>query len=95
MQPSLNDVIARLARQCARGHRQLGFVNELLADAGYGQYEDVYFHGRQQRIIRYGDSRLPGGSWLALSRRLVSAGFIIKYDRTDRDNPKVQMRFSV
>lgn len=96
MQPSLNDVIARLARECARGTRQLNFVNELLIDAGYIKYETAYFNGHGQTVAYYGDSRLGHKSWQALRKRLTEAGFIIKYDHQDPyKRTKATMRFSV
>lgn len=83
----MDDIVKRLARACARGNSQLGFVNELLADEGQ-RYLEQYGY---QKFVRYGDSRLGGTSWASLKKRLLSVGFIIK---VDQQTGQVTMRFS-
>lgn len=84
---SFSDMQMRLARSCARGVRQLGFVNELLMDEGV---RSTYSIGHQT-YVHYGDSRLGGKSWVALKKRLVAMGFVVK---VDQEKNKVSMRFS-
>ncbi len=91
---SNQDVIARLARACAHGHRQLEFVNELLADEGYMkmvQIPTVYGLGAQ-----YGDARLGGNSFRNLKKRLISNGFMIKASDFDKNQRReLRLKFSV
>ena len=85
----MNDMTARLARACARGTRQLGFVNELLAGEGYLK-DDPWGYAT------LGDSRLGRNSWKSLRTRLIENGFIIKFDDTaKRGKRAVELRFSV
>lgn len=83
----MDDIVKRLARACAHGNSQLGFVNELLADEGQ---RHVVVYG-WEKFVHYGDSRLGGTSWLSLKKRLLSVGFIIKVDQL---TGRVTMRFS-
>lgn len=84
------DLIVRLARACAHGTRQMGFVNELLAGASYVEI-DHFDH------VNYGDSRLSGNSWRSLKKRLVANGFIVTMGTWDKGvhHRTVEMRFSV
>jgi len=95
---SESDVIARLARACARGERQLAFVNELLADEAYVKLVPipVYWGGRHQAEgTSYGNSGMGGESWRSLRKRLISNGFIIKGDPWKGKSRQIHMRFSV
>ena len=96
---SESDVIARLARACARGERQLAFVNELLADEAYVRLVPIpiYFGGgRQAEGASFGNSRMGGESWRSLKKRLIANGFIIKTDEWQKDKTRqIHMRFSV
>lgn len=95
---SERDIIARLARACAHGHRQLEFVNELLADEGYSQLTNLnFFHyGSQAQAVLYGDTRLAGQSWASLKKRLVTNGFMVKMHPYDRNHRRdIELRFSV
>ena len=92
------DIVARLARACAHGHRQLEFVNELLAGEAYSQLTNLnFFHyGSQAQAVLYGDTRMAGSSWISLKKRLVANGFMIKmhpYDKSHRR--EIELRFSV
>lgn len=82
------DLVVRLARACAHGTRQMGFVNELLAGAGYVELDSF-------SNVNYGDSRLGGNSWRSLKKRLIANGFIVTMTPWDRDRRTVEMRFSV
>lgn len=93
---SQEEMVRRLARACARGHRQMGFVNELLAGQGYREF-DTYDH------LLYGDTKMAHNSWNSLKTRLINNGFIIRQGsqppatRFDRKSPKrqvIEMRFS-
>jgi hypothetical protein len=95
---STHDVVARLARACARGERQLAFVNELLADDAYVRQVPLpyWFAGRQATGIAYGHSRMGSDSWRSLKKRLIANGFIIKYHEWQKDNTrKIELKFSV
>jgi hypothetical protein len=91
------DVVARLARACARGHRQLEFVNELLAGEAYCRLTELnFFHyGKQAQAVLYGDTRLSGSSWQNLRKRLIENGFMVKYSPWQDDSRAIELRFSV
>lgn len=87
---SESDIVARLARACAHGTRQMGFVNELLAGPSYAEFNS-FDH------VSYGDSGLGAKSWRSTKKRLASNGFIVTltpWDYTSRRRV-VEMRFSV
>lgn len=83
-----DDMIARLARACAHGTRQKGFINELLAGPSYVTLSPFDY-------VKYGDSELGGKSWAATKKRLVDNGFIITMGPWIKDRRSVEMRFSV
>lgn len=85
---SENDIVARLARACAHGTRQVGFVNELLEGPSYVKLSPFDY-------VKYGDSELGGKSWVATKKRLIANGFIIKMGPWHNDRRTVEMRFSV
>lgn len=92
------DIVARLARACAHGHRQLEFVNELLAGEGYAQWRNLNFfqYGQEARAVLYGDTGLTARSWVSLKKRLVANGFMIKMHPYDREyRREIELRFSV
>lgn len=82
------DLIARLARSCGHGTRQVGFINELLAGPSYVEMTSYDY-------VRYGDSGLGSKSWTSAKRRLVANGFIIKMGPWYKNRRTVEMRFSV
>lgn len=82
------DLINRLARACAHGTRQMGFVNELLAGPSYVTLSPFDY-------VRYGDSELGHKSWVATKKRLVANGFVIKTGPWYKGRRTVEMRFSV
>jgi hypothetical protein len=95
---SERDIIARLARACAHGHRQLEFVNELLAGEAYSKLTNLNFslYGQQAQAILYGDTRMSSQSWISLKKRLVTNGFMIKMHPYDKDYRRdIELRFSV
>jgi hypothetical protein len=83
-----DELIARLARACAHGTRQIGFVNELLAGPSYVELSPYDY-------VKYGDSELGGKSWMATKKRLIANGFIIKMGPWHKNRRTVEMRFSV
>lgn len=92
---SNSDVINRLARACAHGHRQLEFVNELLAGEGYARLVQIPVYGGTQAVV-FGDARVGGRSWMSLKKRLVANGFMVKMGEWDKKNYRtVTLRFSV
>jgi len=96
---SERDLIVRLARACAHGHRQLGFVNELLIDEGYVEAVPIPVSFGYGSASLYGDSRLSGSSFQSLRKRLTAVGFILKYEGKRSyefyQKDKISMRFSV
>ena len=91
----MDDIKKRLARACARGPRQMGFINEMLAGEAYREF-DSYDH------LLYGDSKMAHASWHALKSRLTANGFIVSQGqhppahRGDRRSPKrqvIELRF--
>lgn len=93
---SEQDLIVRLARSCARGPRQLSFVNELLIDEGYQELVPIPTVWEYTSV--YGDSRLSGSSYQGLKKRLIAVGFIIKREGEypkPGEKRRVHMRFSV
>jgi hypothetical protein len=95
---SESDVIVRLARACAHGHKQMEFVNELLAGETYGRLVPIpVWVGRTQgQAMHYGDCRLGGPSWMSLKKRLINNGFIIRMGEYDKQGKRaINMRFSV
>lgn len=90
-----NDILARLARACAHGTRQMQFVNELLAGEGYSRTEyHPWAHGGY--FTKWGDADLQYSSWASLKKRLVLNGFMIKNSEMDRNGRRqVTLSFSV
>ena len=89
------DILARLARACAHGTRQLEFVNELLAGEGYIVQVPCGF-SRMGYYVKVGDSGLGYKSWLSLRKRLIANGFMIKMTEYDKQNRReVKLSFSV
>lgn len=84
---SLTDLIDRLARSCARGHSQLGLVNELLVGPVQVQRDGFKVDGKY--TVVYGFSRVGHASWKNLRRRLAENGFYfeVKHDT-------IKMKFS-
>lgn len=83
-----SDIVSRLARACAHGTRQVGFVNELLEGPSYVELTP-WDH------VKYGDSELGAKSWMATKKRLIANGFIIKMGPWHKNRRTVEMRFSV
>lgn len=89
------DILARLARACAHGTRQLEFVNELLAGEAYIVQVTCGF-SRMGYYVRVGDAGLGYKSWLSLRKRLVANGFMIKMTEYDKNHRReVRLSFSV
>lgn len=70
-----SDLVRRLARAQARGWRQEMLVTELLSSVVLINYES--FAG--QYYARYGEAKVTSKSYYGLRKRLISAGFVIKY----------------
>ena len=66
----------------------MGFVNELLEGPSYVRLSPFDY-------VKYGDSELGGKSWMAMKKRLIANGFIIKMGAWDKNQRTVEMRFSV
>ena len=88
----MSDLIPRLARACAHGNRQMGFVNELLAGEAYVKLVPIPTVYGMGAVC--GDSHMSAKSWPKLKERLVNNGFIIKEHRWENDIKKIEMRFS-
>lgn len=74
------DVYLReLASACARGSRQQGLINQLLAHCAYKQSETVYNRHIDQDIVvvTYGLSKVTHKSFINLRDRLQRAGFVV------------------
>ncbi len=90
------DVVARLARACAHGTRQMQFVNELLAGEAYSKLIQMPFAGYGTTGMQYGDSHLGTKSWTSLKKRLIANGFMIKMTPFDKNQRReLELRFSV
>lgn len=79
----MNTTTYMLMRMCARGTRQLEFINEIIENRGviklYVVKRPVAGVGMREFIVQ-GETNLPGGSWVGLRKRLVDAGFTCKRD---------------
>ena len=90
-----NDILARLARACAHGTRQLEFVNELLVDQAYSRTQyHPWAHGGYYTL--YGDAKMQSSSFRSLKKRLVENGFMVKTSDMDQDGYRdIRLSFSV
>lgn len=68
------DIVMRLARQTARGNRQLALVNELLSGYPVTAHEFIV-PGSYNVTIKYGEARVGYPSWQGLKTRLLGSGF--------------------
>lgn len=92
---SNTDILARLARACAHGTRQMEFVNELLAGEGYSRSEDNPW-AYNGKFVTYGDARLSHKSWISVRKRLTANGFMVKISDIDKNGVrKLKLEFSV
>lgn len=94
----MSDLIPRLARACARGHRQLEFVNELLAGPTFARTVPIPGHPHMTGVV-LGDCRMASSSWVRLKQRLIANGFIIKLHPWEEGKGRshqrmIEMRFS-
>ena len=86
----MEELIARLARSCAHGVRQMELVNELLVQPA----QITKFHVPGQwgpPVNQYGGAHLGGSSFVNLKKRLVANGFFFDYNH---DRTQIRMRFS-
>lgn len=68
-------------RACAKGHKQLAFVNELLNGDSYFRMEPVPGRPWMGPVPMFGECRLEYGSYKNLKKRLEQAGFeLVKED---------------
>lgn len=86
----MNDLVLRLARSTARGHRQMELINEMLAGPITWTFYQV---PNEMRTVtkHYGSARVERSSWLNLRNRLVNVGF---YFVEERDGFHIEMKFS-
>lgn len=63
------------ARACAKGHKQLAFVNELLGGESYCILEAIPGKPWMGRVPVYGTARLEARSYKNLEKRLNQDGF--------------------
>lgn len=71
------------ARACAKGHKQLAFVDELLVGDSYYKMEGVPGKPWMGRVAVFGAARLDGRSYRNLEKRLNRAGFQIATEDTE------------
>ena len=86
----MKDIVRRLAVSQARGWRQAGFVNDLLAGTPV-PYRVVPIPGQfGTSTSKYGVTELDHRSWVGLRNRLYGVGFVFA---TDRRKQAVTMKF--
>ena len=79
----MNTTTYMLLRMCARGDKQLEFINEVIENRGviklYEVKRPIAGVGMREIIVQ-GRTNLPGKSWTGLRKRLVQAGFTCHRD---------------
>ena len=78
----MDDLTKELARSCAKGKRQLAFVNELLQGGGFSAKKHIPYWNPHP-VLRYGFCDLDSTSWKSLQKRLVGVGFHIRIGKED------------
>jgi len=87
----IRDLLAATARACARGDKQLSYVNELLS-FDWVPVNLYYYPGAVYPAHSYGVTQLPHSSAKSLWKRLMSAGFVKM--RNPLPNKELQIKLS-